>query len=114
MSWLAALLHQVCPRCRRGRIFRVPVFRAPLDMHDACPECGLRFQREPGYFTGAMYVSYFLLALPATALYVTWLVQGWPMKYLLGSAFVLSLPLVPLVVRISRVIWIYVDRTFDP
>ena len=114
MSRLGALLRQVCPRCRRGRIFRVPVYRGPLKMYDRCPECGLRFQREPGYFTGAMYVSYALLALPATALYVAWLLRGWPMRYLLLGVFLLSLPLVPLVVRMSRVIWIYVDRMFDP
>jgi len=114
MSWLGAVMRQVCPRCRRGRIFRLPVFRAPLDMYETCSECGLRFQREPGYFTGAMYVSYFLFVVPATALYLTWLAQGWPMKYLLVSAFALSLPLVPLVVRMSRVIWMYVDRMFDP
>lgn len=83
-------------------------------MNENCPECGLEFQREPGYFTGAMYVSYALFAFPATALYFMWLIQGWPMKYLLLCAFLISLPLVPFVLRMSRAIWIYVDRTFDP
>ena len=27
-------------------------------MHDACAVCGLRYEREPGYFVGAIYVSY--------------------------------------------------------
>jgi len=27
-------------------------------MHDRCPGCGLHFNREPGYFLGAMYISY--------------------------------------------------------
>jgi len=30
------------------------------------------------------------------------------------GAFFAYLPLVPFAVRLSRVIWIYVDRTFDP
>jgi hypothetical protein len=30
------------------------------------------------------------------------------------GAFVAYLPAVPFAVRLSRVIWIYVDRTFDP
>ena len=29
-------------------------------MSKRCPACGLKFEREPGYFFGAMYVSYFL------------------------------------------------------
>src|SRR5262245_17317767 len=51
----------LCPRCRGGRIFR-----GRLAMNETCPACGLRFERESGYFTGAMYVSY-ILALPVIA-----------------------------------------------
>ena len=37
-------------------------------MNEDCPGCGLDFDRgEPGYFTGAMYVSY-ALAIPLIAL----------------------------------------------
>ena len=27
-------------------------------MHDECPECGVSFEREPGFYYGAMYFSY--------------------------------------------------------
>ena len=27
-------------------------------MHEYCPVCGLKFEREEGYFLGAMYISY--------------------------------------------------------
>ena len=27
-------------------------------MHERCPVCDLKFEREAGYFLGAMYVSY--------------------------------------------------------
>ena len=62
---LRAILRQRCPRCRRGRMFR-----GRLTMNDPCPVCGLVFQREEGYFLGAMYVSYALSAatLGASAL----------------------------------------------
>src|SRR2546430_5759944 len=46
-----------CPRCHEGRIFQ-PLTRAPLTMNRTCPVCGLQFEREPGYFLGAMYFSY--------------------------------------------------------
>src|SRR5205085_4255759 len=50
--WWAAL-RQRCPHCRTGRIFS-----GWLQMNALCPVCGLRFEREPGYFLGAMYFSY--------------------------------------------------------
>ena len=28
------------------------------DMHEHCPQCGLEFEIEPGFFVGAMYFSY--------------------------------------------------------
>lgn len=27
-------------------------------MHANCPNCGLKYEREPGFFIGAMYVNY--------------------------------------------------------
>jgi len=31
-------------------------------MRDACAACGLRYEREQGYFVGAIYVNYLLTA----------------------------------------------------
>jgi hypothetical protein len=28
-----------------------------LRMHERCPACGLKFEREDGYFLGAMYIG---------------------------------------------------------
>ena len=40
-------------------------------MHEACPSCGLQFNRgEQGYYIGAMYVSYLLSIPPVLALVV--------------------------------------------
>src|SRR6476660_7816409 len=60
-----AILRQRCPRCRQGRMFR-----GRLTMNDPCPVCGLVFQREEGYFLGAMYVSYVLSTAILGALYL--------------------------------------------
>ena len=59
---LWAVLSMRCPRCCRGK-----VFRGMFAMNDPCPVCGLIFQREEGYFLGAMYASYFM-AIPVLAL----------------------------------------------
>jgi uncharacterized protein (DUF983 family) len=110
MSALQGILHHVCPRCRQGHIFR-----GWLAMHDTCPVCGLKFNREQGYYIGAMYVSYALSIPPVLALLlISWRLAGWSFTAAVIGAFVAYLPFVPFTVRLSRVIWIYVDRAVDP
>ncbi|HET9549147.1 MAG TPA: DUF983 domain-containing protein, partial [Candidatus Binatia bacterium] len=42
-----------CPRCGVGRLYAKP-FR----MLSHCPHCALKYEREQGYFIGAMYINY--------------------------------------------------------
>ena len=84
-------------------------------MYETCPVCQMKFDREQGYFIGAMYVSYGLSIPPMAALVILfWRIAGWPFGTAVILAFVAYLPLVPLVVRFSRVIWVYIDRSVDP
>ena len=84
-------------------------------MEPACPRCGLVYEREHGYFMGAMAVSYGLAVpvLVATMLLVGGL-TGWPFERTLLAGDVLFLVLVPQIFRYSRVVWMYFDRLVDP
>ena len=84
-------------------------------MHERCPVCGLKFQREAGYFLGAMYISYglALLAILLISL-VLWPLTNWRMDKIVIWAIVLFLPLVLPITLFSRVLWIYLDQTIDP
>ena len=84
-------------------------------MYYACPECGLVFGREEGYFTGAMIVSY-ILAVPMLALLtlVVELLSGWRFDLGLLVAGIYFLPFVPAIFRYSRVIWMHFARLVDP
>ena len=115
MSVVKAILHQRCPRCREGAIYRVPLFRGWLAMYERCPVCGLKYEREQGYFVGAMYISY-MLAIPPYLVMVTalWLLAGWRYQFALLGAVLAYLPFVPMMMRLSRVIWMYIDQAFDP
>jgi len=109
---LWAALRQRCPRCLRGR-----VFHGVTAMNERCPICELRFGREPGYFLGAMYISYGL-AIPVLAL-LAWLVQllvlpDWPLHWTLLVACVPFVLFVPLIFRYSRVFWMHLDRSLHP
>jgi uncharacterized protein (DUF983 family) len=109
--YLWSAVRQRCPRCRKGKMFR-----GALTMNDPCPVCGLIFQREEGYFLGAMYVSYVLSSVLLTVFYFTLgaLLPNVGTVLLPLLALVPYLPFVPLVFRYSRVFWVYLDRWMDP
>ena len=112
MPSLTAILHGVCPRCRQGKIYRRSFLRSWLDMYDRCPNCGLHYEREQGYFLGAMYASYFL-SVPAVGL-LTWAINVWLVpEWTLEKAIFLAAPpfilMSPLIFRYSRVIWMHLD-----
>jgi uncharacterized protein (DUF983 family) len=109
-SRLRAMLEGRCPRCQRG-----PIFLGQFAMNDVCQVCGLRFGREAGYYTGAMYVSYTLSALLLGALtLLIWLLTRWPMEWAFAAAGAVFLLCIPWIFRFSRVTWIYFDRWTEP
>jgi hypothetical protein len=92
------------------------MFRGRFAMNDPCPHCGLIFQREEGYFLGAMYVSTAFSIALTLPIYVMALVLIPGHNVLLATAVTLLayIPLIPAVFRYSRVIWIYLDRAVCP
>ena len=107
---LRGILTLRCPRCRRG-----PLFSGLLEMPERCPSCGLYYEREHGYFVGAMAISYgFAIALVAILFFgLLWLTHL-PLEWVLlvsGTAF---LPLAPFCLRYARAVWIHLDRRMDP
>ncbi len=79
--WIRCLYRHTCPRCGDGA-----VFGTLLRMHRACPACGLEFEREPGYFLGAMYFSYALAVACAAPLVLLGLWRGWSIPVIGWSA----------------------------
>ncbi|HKY52117.1 MAG TPA: DUF983 domain-containing protein [Candidatus Limnocylindria bacterium] len=110
MRRIAAVLTLRCPRCLDGR-----VWRRFLSMNAACPVCGFVFDRESGYFAGAMVVSY-ALAVPILAAMVIALilVAGFDPVLALVIGNTAYLVLVPFIFRYSRVVWLHLDWLIDP
>lgn len=114
-STMVSILRQRCPRCRMGSIFLSSIFLGFPKMHERCPVCNLRFDREPGYFLGAMYISYALgMAIIALFAALLWSITGWWITKDIVWAVLLFLPLAPTVTLLARVLWIYLDQTIDP
>lgn len=113
-STLASILKGHCPRCRMAPIFRGSMLWLTR-MNERCVVCGLQFEREPGYFLGAMYISY-AMAVPllAALLAFFWWLTSWGWSYILLAAALALIPFAPGLTLFARVLWIYLDRRVDP
>lgn len=84
-------------------------------MVDDCPRCGLHFEREQGYFAGALAFNLILVGGLFAIVFVTILVLTIPEPPIALMLFV-CVPIVvlgPIVAYpFSKTIWVAVDRAF--
>jgi uncharacterized protein (DUF983 family) len=110
-----AMLRGRCPRCGEGAIFPPLLSRRALAMYSHCPVCGLDYEPEPGYFLGAMYVSYtmgILTILPVALALI--LVAGAALAVTMLVALAQALVTMMFMYRASRVVWLHLDQVLDP
>ena len=78
------------------------------DMHPNCPCCGQTFEPEPGFYYGAMYVSFGISTgiFLGVILVLNFLVAEITMAMVLITVMVIVVGLLPVMFRLSRAIWI--------
>ena len=94
-----------CPRCGRSALYR-----GWFAMHERCAACGLRYEREQGYFVGAIYINYAVtVAIAAGGV----LVLDWTIGLTLAEQLAIGIALgalVPVVFfRYARSLWLSLD-----
>lgn len=84
-------------------------------MNESCSHCGLKYEREPGFFLGSIYYNYGLTSLIATIVYP---VATFGLKYprtptiICIVAFVILFPI--WFFRYARSFWLGFDQFVDP
>jgi uncharacterized protein (DUF983 family) len=100
-----------CPRCRKGNVFIGATYQLKSQkMHNRCPHCALKFEREPGYFYVSMFVSYAMsVAEMVTTCLATYVLTGIDNDFwlYLGIALGTVIVLAPFNFRYSRLILLY-------
>lgn len=108
---LQALAGGKCPRCRTGSMFVHPNFRLKgFDkMYTNCPVCGQKYDPEPGFYFGAMFVSYaFSVALTLIVAFLVYFIFGNPPMWVYTTAIiVVVLLLFPTMFRYSRIFYLH-------
>ena len=106
-----ALLEGNCPRCRKGTLFtHGPLHLSKLNStRKLCEQCGLVYEKEPGFFYGAMYISYaFSVGIMLTVSFLVYLFfNNPPVLYYIIAVTLMSLLLYPLNFRYSRIVFLY-------
>ena len=109
MKRLAKVIwNEKCPKCGIGGVFikrgGAFIFKMPK-MNKECSHCHHKFEKEPGYFFGAMYVSYALGVAEMVAVFVISWFLGIPVKLIFFPIAATLLLLTTFNFRKARLIW---------
>jgi uncharacterized protein (DUF983 family) len=111
ISVAEAVIKAKCPKCRKGNLFPVFVFsyQKLSDINKVCPNCKETLVPEPDFYYGAMYISYaFSVALVVTVMVaMNVLFQRPALSFYLVAVVVANLLLLPLMLRYSKVLYLY-------
>lgn len=82
ISQWSAFVNAKCPRCRVGKVFSGATYGLKIQkMNEVCPHCALKFEREPGYFYVAMFVSYAMNVAEMISVSVAAYIFGLKLEY---------------------------------
>jgi uncharacterized protein (DUF983 family) len=108
-SKLVRILGMRCPRCGKGDLFETGAFsfKKPFDMPDHCPQCRQPYFPEPGFYYGAMFVSYVISGFFCLGflMFFHW-VLDWNLELSFFLLIVVGALLFVYLFRISRSIWL--------
>ena len=99
-----------CPRCGAGHLFRHYFTLVP-----DCPGCGLHFEREQGYFAGALAINIIVIGGLFAIVFVSLLVltiPKVPVVPILGATLPIVLLGPVLYYPFSKTVWMAVDHAF--
>jgi uncharacterized protein (DUF983 family) len=92
-----------------------PMFKSLFSMYPQCQVCHLRFEREQGYFLGAIYINYAVTVIMVlTGFFILEYMTDVALLHqiLLWCAFGVVFPL--FFYRYSKSLWLSIDCIFDP
>lgn len=117
-SKLNSILTGSCPKCQNESMYsdKNPLHLTKvLKMNENCSHCGLKYQIEPSFFYGAMYVSYGLnVAVGIAAFIVSFVFFGASIEQSFLAIVITLIVLFPFVLRLSRNLYINMFVSYDP
>lgn len=106
-----------CPVCQNESMYEesnpYKIFKI-FNMHERCSHCNTKYKIEPSFFYGAMYVSYALgVAFAVAAFIISYLILGGGLMTSFFAIVGTLIVFMPVIMRLSRNIWINLFIHFD-
>ena len=116
-SRLYSIFKMKCPRCQEGDFFISHPYdlRKAGNTHEKCSNCDLKYSKEPGFYYGAMYVSYGLTVALFVAMWVSFnlffenISVGLQIFLIISTTVLLT----PYIYALSKIIWINIIIKYD-
>jgi uncharacterized protein (DUF983 family) len=102
---LGAILRARCPACRKGA-----VLKGVFGIHRRCSVCGHDFYPEPGFYLGAMFVSFLLTAMLTVPPMVILKVMEVDTEILIAYPFIQFVFLGSFLLVYSRILWLHLEH----
>lgn len=116
-SKLNSIVSLKCARCHTGDLFPTGSFsfKRPFEMNKTCSHCGLNFEPEPGFYFGAMFISYIVSGWFCIFFILFF---HWVLDWSLNASFALLLGILAIIFvwffRFSRSLWLHIVTKYDP
>jgi uncharacterized protein (DUF983 family) len=108
-SKLYSIATMTCPQCQESQMMVANPYRFSTmgEVKDKCEVCGLDFKPEPGFYYGAMYVSYGLSVAIFVSIWAscTWFFDNVGVWTQISLIFIALIGLGPYLYALSKVIW---------
>jgi uncharacterized protein (DUF983 family) len=116
-SKLYSIFKGACPKCHEESMY---VNTNPYDvsetlkMKERCSNCQTKYKIEPSFFYGSMYVSYGVgIAFAVAAFIISYFFIGTNKLTAFFAIVVTLIVFLPLILRLSRNIWINLFMSYD-
>ena len=114
---LYSILKFKCPYCHEGKFLKAHPYNLSKagDIYEKCEVCNNKYSKEPGFYFGAMYVSYGL----GVALFVAnWVLVGIFVPNAGSEVYFISIAITtiglgPIIYALSKIIWANLFFRYD-
>lgn len=116
-SKLYSITKLKCPKCQEGNLFLVSNawnFKKMLDMPDRCPTCNQDFCIEPGFYSGALWVSFPIVVIIGLILLSPLLLYPDFFNLIVSLGVIIIFILQPIIMRWGRAAWINIFVHYAP
>ncbi|MEP5255494.1 MAG: DUF983 domain-containing protein [Winogradskyella arenosi] len=107
---LYSILFGVCPKCHQESMYVTKnpyVLSDVIKMKEKCSHCHTKYEIEPSFFYGSMYVSYAVaVAFAVAAFIITFVILNFSLTVAFVAIVLTLIGFMPIIMRLSRNIWI--------